>query len=190
MSFKINDDWEVCFNMPSCLVDDTEDDEDEDNDEDFDGDVLRQIYYHKWLRTANSNIAYIDEDNEDDDEEEYFSSEHLGTSVPLSKLYDCLKEEFEHVSEIESLCDIMRINLEDYYGSQAISYDGIMKVLNAKMEPKLNAYSSLKVWDEKLACDNHIKILTRISVLRANIRKVFEEQEKFDKWLEEEQKKL
>lgn len=186
MSFKINDDLEVCFNMPSCLVDDTEDDEDEEDEgDDY---ILRQIYYADWLREANIKIE--EEDDEYDDEEEYFSSEHLGTSVPLSKLYDCLKEEFEHVSEIESLCDIMRIDLEDYYGSQAISYDGIMKVQNARMEPKLNAYSSLKVWDEKLACENHIKILTRISALRANIRKAFVEQEKFDKWLEEEQRKL
>lgn len=187
MSFKINDDWEVNFNMPSCLVDNTEDEYDEE-EEDDDQDVLREIYYADWLREVNNRV--VDEDGDDGDEEEYFSSEHLGTSVPLSKLYDYLKDEFEHVSEIESLCDIMRIDLEDYYGSQAISYDGIMKVINAKLEPQLNAYSSLKVWNEKLACDNHIKILTRISTLRDNIRKAFEEQEKFDKWLEEEQKKL
>ena len=180
MSLKLSDDWEVCFNMPSCLVDNTEEDDDEDEGDDYQ-DVLREIYYADWLREVNSRA---------DEDEEYFSSEHLGTSVPLSKLYGYLKDEFEHVSEIESLCSIKNIVLEDYYGSPAISYDGIMKVLDAKLEPKLNAYSSLKVWDDKLACDNHIKILTRIANLRANVRKAFEEQEKFDKWLEEEQEKL
>ena len=175
MSLKLSDDWEVCFNMPSCLVDNTEEDDDEDEGDDYQ-DVLREIYYADWLREVNSRA---------DEDEEYFSSEHLGTSVPLSKLYGYLKDEFEHVSEIESLCSIKNIVLEDYYGSPAISYDGIMKVLDAKLEPKLNAYSSLKVWDDKLACDNHIKILTRIANLRANVRKAFEEQEKFDKWLEE-----
>ena len=184
MSLKLSDDWEVCFNMPSCLVDNTEEDDDEDEGDDYQ-DVLREIYYADWLREVNSRA-----DKDEDDEEEYFSSEHLGTSVPLSKLYGYLKDEFEHVSEIESLCSIKNIVLEDYYGSPAISYDGIMKVLDAKLEPKLNAYSSLKVWDDKLACDNHIKILTRIANLRANVRKAFEEQEKFDKWLEEEQEKL
>ena len=170
MSFKINDAWEVSFRMPH---------------------ELRDMYFEGFMESVSKlKIEKEEEEDEDDDEEEYFSSEHLGTSVPLSKLYDYLKDEFEHVSEIESLCDIMRIDLEDYYGSKAISYEGIMKVINAKLEPKLNAFSSLKVWDEKLACDKHIKILTEIASLRSNIRKAFEEQEKFDKWLEEEQKKL
>ena len=171
MGTKKNDGWEVTYSMPR---------------------ELRDMYFEHFMQSMNNGTSYVDEDDDEDedDEDEYFSSEHLGTSVPLSKLYDCLKDEFEHVSEIESLCDRININLEDYYGCPAISYDGIMKVLDEKLRPKLNVFSSLKVWDEKLACDNHIKILTRISVLRANIRKAFEEQEKFDKWLEEEQKKL
>lgn len=169
MSLTINDDWEVSYSMPF---------------------ELRDAYFDDFMRSINNRNYVEDEDEEDDDDEEYFSSENIGTSVPLSKLYDCLKEEFEHVSEIESLCSEINLCLEDYYGSPAISYDGIMKVLNARMEPKLNVYSSLKVWDDKLACDNHIKILTRIANLRANIRKAFEEQEKFDSWLEKEQEKL
>lgn len=170
MSLKLSDGWEVTYRMP------------------FD---LKDMYFEDFMEFVRKlNNENEEEDDEDEDDEEYFSSEHLGTSVPLSKLYDYLKDEFEHVSEIESLCSIMNIVLEDYYGSPAISYDGIMKVLNARLEPQLNAYSSLKVWDDKLACDNHLKIITRIAVLRANIRKAFEEQEKFDKWLEEEQKKL